>query len=128
VRLNLAPAYPDELSVAFYVREFIIDSRVLLVRDEISLDRARALAWHFQSKREYGIELDERNLSARFGGDGGIRLQVTTNAHLQISQRETSLVWSYHSPSGHTPFDHVRYESQNELQHAALEFRFDWTE
>jgi hypothetical protein len=127
VRLNLAPAYPAQLGVAFYLREFIINRRVLLVRDEVLLDTPRSLAWNFQSKREYGIEIDEEKLAARFGAEAGIRLRAEApSLGLRISQHETDVVWSYVSSSGFRPFDHVRYETVRKNRHAVAVFRFGW--
>jgi hypothetical protein len=127
VALNLTRAYPKDLGVLFYTREFFIDPKVLLVRDEISLDERRRLSWYFQSKREYGIAINETDLSAQIGGANGFLLRATApELPLQISRHETEVVWSYVSNSGFRPFDHVRYETQKKDRHALVEFRFNW--
>lgn len=127
LRLNLAPAYPARLGVAFYGREFIINRQGLLVCDELLTGVPRVLAWHFQGKREYGLEIDEVRLAARLGGESGIRLQAeAAPLDLNISLHETENVWSYVSSSGYSPFDHVRYETKQKVRRARVKFQFDW--
>lgn len=127
VRLDLARAYPRELGVNFYVREFTINRDGLWVQDEILLNESRSLAWLFQSKREYGIETNSSNLTAHIGGDEGIQVQVVeAPTNLNLSVGETQIVWSYVSSSGYRPFDHLRYETPDKLRQARITFQFDW--
>ncbi len=127
VRLNLAVAYPPELGVAFYVREFTINTRGLWVQDEVLLDTPRSLAWLFQSKREHGIEIDSAHLTAHIGGSEGIGVHVeSAQTDLRLLLQETEIVWSYVSSSGRQPFDHLRYETDAPVRHARITFGFNW--
>ena len=126
VRLNLAPAYRDELQMAYYTRDFFIHPDRLVCRDQVVLNEPHQLAWLFQGKRETGIALVAGNI-CRFGKTATIDLEPhPVGFALQASIRETPVVWSYSSGSGFKPFDHVRYAAAAPLRAATVEFVFKW--
>lgn len=118
VRLNLAPAYRDELQMAHYVRDFFIHSDRLVCRDHVVLNNPHQLAWLFQGKREYGVAI------GRFG-DIAVEAKPV-GFELKASVQQSPVVWSYSSGSGFKPFDHVRYEATHPLREATVEFVFRW--
>lgn len=118
VRLNLAPAYRDELQVAYYVRDFLFYPDRMICRDHVVFNSPHRLAWLFQGKREHGVAV------GRFGD-----IAVTARPvgfELQASVQESPVVWSYSSGSGFKPFDHVRYDASEPRQTATVEFEFRW--
>ncbi|MCG3150353.1 MAG: hypothetical protein PCFJNLEI_03836 [Verrucomicrobiae bacterium] len=125
VRLNLAPAYRDELQMAVYYRDFLIHPDRLICRDQVVLNDPHQLAWLFQGNRETGIELV--GAVCRFGKDAPIDLTARpAGFELQARIQQTPVVWSYSSGSGFKPFDHVRYEATQPLHTATVEFVFKW--
>ena len=126
VRLNLAPAYRNELQMAFYVRDFFIHADRLVCRDQVVLNEPHQLTWLFQGKRETGIALVGGNV-CRFGKDAPIDLTPQpVGFELKAGINETPCVWSYASGSGFKPFDHVRYDATKPLRTAIVEFVFKW--
>ena len=126
VRLNLAPAYRDELQLAHYTRDFFIYADRLVCRDQVALNEPHQLSWLFQGKRETGIALVAGQV-CRFGQSATIDLEPhPVGFELQASIRETPVVWSYSSGSGFKPFDHVRYDAAAPLRTATVDFVFRW--
>ncbi|MEI8063904.1 MAG: hypothetical protein WCH84_07560, partial [Verrucomicrobiota bacterium] len=126
VRLNLAPAYRDELQMAYYTRDFFIHADRLVCRDQVVLNQPHQLSWLFQGKRETGIALVDGNI-CRFGTDAPIDLTPQpVGFELTASIHETPVVWTYASWSGFKPFDHVRYDAVAPLRSATVEFVFKW--
>lgn len=125
--LDLAPAYPRELGVASYTREFILTpGRRLVCRDHVVLDGPRRLSWLFQGRREDRVRI-EKGLRARFGSDPALDLEPAPGAvPLTAGVHETGVVWSYASASGFKPFDHVRYDTREKTAVACLDFVFNW--
>ncbi len=127
VRLNLRPAYPEELGMALYLREFVFTGeRRILCRDEVLFDRPRQMAWLFQGQRERGVAL--AGLCAHFGR--GPTLRVTPRRvegpALTATLRETEVVWGYSSTAHFKPFDHVRYEGVEPARRGVMEFELTW--
>ncbi len=108
VRLDLQRAYPEELGVAAFSREFHLLPDRILLHDHLVLDAPRQIAWHFHTKQELGLRLT--GTTGHFGGERGVTLTPTrSSTPLQAEQRETAVVWSYASASGFKPFVHIRY-------------------
>ncbi len=126
VRLNLGPAYPEEAGVAEYLRDFLLfPERRLVVRDTVTLDEPRELAWLFQAEREHPPAVE--GAAAYFGTQP--RLRVTpqaVGADLRGEVRDTEVVWAYSSRSGFRPFTHVRWEAREPARHAVVEFVMEW--
>ena len=126
VRLNLAPAYRDELQMAYYTRDFFIHADRLVCRDQVVLNESHQLAWLFQGKRETGIALVAGNV-CRFGTSATIDLiPQPAGFELKASICETPVVWGYASSSGFKPFDYVRYDAVTPRRAATVEFVFKW--
>ena len=126
VRLNLAPAYRDELQMAYYTRDFFIHPDRLVCRDRVVLNEPHQLSWLFQGYRETGIALVAGNV-CRFGKAATIDLTPQpVGFELKSAIHETPCVWSYASGSGFKPFDHVRYDAVTPLRTATVEFVFKW--
>ncbi len=127
IRLNLAPAYPEELDVIAYTREFLVGGRQQLIcRDHVVLRQPRQLSWLFQGKREIGVALEDE-LIARFGTQPCLQLRPGAgNVMLTASVAQTDVVWSYVSGSGFKPFDHVRYETESAVAVAVIDFVITW--
>ena len=126
VRLNLAPAYPDEMGMASYTRDFHIYADRLVCRDRVVLNTPRQLSWLFQGKREMGIKLVDAQI-CRFGnGRRLISNREPVGFEVKASIQETPVVWSYSSGAGFKPFDHVRYDSAEPVRSAAVDFVFKW--
>ncbi|MFH0964258.1 MAG: hypothetical protein V2A58_09630, partial [Planctomycetota bacterium] len=128
VRLNLRPAYPEELDLSHYTREFVITGgRRLICRDEVAFDSPHALSWLFHGKRQNELALEQR-LCARLGIKPALRIVPTVfeGTRLKATVHETEVVWSYASPSGFNPFDHVRYWMTGPVRVAVVQFEITW--
>jgi hypothetical protein len=124
--LDLAPAYPEEAGVAEYRRDFLLfpDCR-LVVRDRVTLDEPRDLAWLFQGTREEHPVVED--LTARFGVDPALHLHPRPlGVSLRAAVHETEVVYGYSSRGGFQPFAHVRYDSTEKTAHATVEFVLEW--
>lgn len=126
IRLNLTPAYPEEARVAEYLREFLLfPERRLVVRDTVTLDEPRDLAWLFQGTREERPRVE--GLTGRFGTGPTLRMEPRAlGVDLQAGVYDTEVVWSYSSRSGFQPFSHVRYDSVAKSRRATVEFVMEW--
>jgi hypothetical protein len=121
VRLWLTPAYPEELGLAHYTRDFLLQSGRIVVRDTIVLDEPRRLSWLFQGKEEYGVAVE--GLTGIFGGRRQVRITPTSaDVILRAERRPTEVVWSYASASGFKPFAQMRYDAQEPVRHVVIEF------
>ena len=126
VRLNLQPAYAEETGVLLYRREFIVGpDRRIICRDRVVCDRPRTLSWLFQTKGDYGAELD--GLAARIGDCPGLRIEpATVDLELRASIQPTQVVWSYSSANYFRPFVHVRYDTAEPVESAVVQFVLSW--
>ena len=118
VRLNLAPAYPAELQMAHYTRDFFIHPDRLVCRDHVVFNEPHQLSWLFQGKEDNGVAL------GRFG-DIAVEARPV-GFELRASVQRTPVVWSYSSNAGFRPFAHLRYDTGSAQRAATVEFMFAW--
>jgi hypothetical protein len=125
IRLNLQPAYPDDLGLASYTRDLLLmPGREIVCRDRVVADAPHQWSWLFQGYRAHGLALD--GLTATLGSAPA--LYITPRPHgpaLTASIQQTPVVFSYSSASGFKPFDHVRYDSEP-CATAGVEFVITW--
>jgi hypothetical protein len=121
VRLDLAPAYPADLGVAIYTREFILEpGRPIIVRDHVVLTQPRRLAWHFHGLRSKGVTLCGP-LTCHLGCEPALRiLAQPAGIALRAAVHPTEVVYSY--SSAFQAFDHVRYETVEATEFALVDF------
>jgi len=129
VRLNLGPAYPDDVGMTSYTREFVFaEGRHILVRDCVTLATPRHLSWLFQALEEDGISLAD-GLCCCIGASPCLHLQANSSeCGLTPSVVETPVVWSYSSSHHFKPFVHVRYDTVDPVAAATVEFAITWDE
>ncbi|MBI4023935.1 MAG: hypothetical protein HY360_03080 [Verrucomicrobia bacterium] len=127
IRLNLGPAYPEEMQMAFYTRDFLlIEGEKIICRDRVAFSKPHRLAWLFQGRREDGIEAENAG-TCRFGKKPWARVAAeSAGAELRASVQPTEIVWSYASASGFKPFDHARFESTELVEGATVDFVMTW--
>jgi hypothetical protein len=123
IRLNLGPAYPQELDIAAYTRDFILEEgRRIVCRDRIVASEPRRLAWLFQGLEANGIVV-EGPRSCRFGQGPTVRIEAQpVGLELGCEVRKTEVVWSYASAGGFKPFVHARFESAAPVAAATVDF------
>jgi hypothetical protein len=128
VRLDLQRAYPDELDVVAYTRDFeFAPARQILVRDFVLLGTPRRLSWLFQTQQEKAPALESEGLKCRIGT--GLKLwiePVDPPVPLRARICPTELVWSYASHSGNKPFEHVRYDTIDPVNNVCVTFGITW--
>jgi len=125
IRLNLAPAYPEDDGLLSYTRDLLLyPGAHILCRDTVAAAAPHRWSWLFQGKREIGVALDGRR--AIFGGAPTLAISPRGVPALTARIEETPVVWSYASSSGFTAFDHVRYESEEATAFAQVEFMLTW--
>jgi hypothetical protein len=124
--LDLKPAYPDDMDMAHYTREFLFaPERRIVVRDHVVLGAPRRLAWLFQGSRKTGVSV--AGLRGRFGSDPALFVEPAAGGPaLRAAVRETEVVWSYSSAHDFIPFDHVRYDTTEPAASALVQFVFTW--
>ncbi len=121
IRMDLKPAYPDELGMALYTRELLLlaDGRIIC-RDRVVLDRPHRLSWLFHGRRDIGVTL-EKGLRCRFGQNPCLTMEPqSVGVELQAKVCPTSVVYGYSSEFN--AFDHVRYDSTEPIAAATVDF------
>ncbi|OPZ81041.1 MAG: hypothetical protein BWY76_03163 [bacterium ADurb.Bin429] len=125
IRLNLAPAYPEEYGLLSYSRDLLLyPGEHILCRDTVAADAPHRWSWLFQGKREIGVALD--GLRAVFGDAPTLTIAPLGIPALTARVEETPVVWSYASVSGFKVFEHVRYDSEDTTTFAQVEFVLTW--
>jgi hypothetical protein len=124
IRLDLKAAYPAELGVTHYTREFHVESgRRISCRDYVVLSQPRKLSWLFQFREDEGGRLD--GLKAVVGTDPALRLAASApGLELSASIAQTKVVYSY--SSAFKRFRHVQYDTLAKATNAAVDFVFEW--
>ncbi|HEY3417395.1 MAG TPA: hypothetical protein VGM23_10980, partial [Armatimonadota bacterium] len=126
IRLNLAPAYPEDLGLTHYTRDFLLQpGKSIICRDHVVLDSPRKLSWLFQGKRENGLTLLE-GLRGCFGDEPTLCITPLSSLALSAGIQQTPVVWSYASMSGFKPFDHLRYDALVPVTIAIVDFVLTW--
>jgi hypothetical protein len=126
VRLNLAPAYPDELGVSRYHREFLLrpNERALICRDTVALDRPRQLSWLFHTCEDLSPRLN--GMMFQIGHDTAcatIQPQLRDKA-IKAGIYPTCVVNGNRRDGRH--FVHVRYDLVAATDSAAVDFIISW--
>ena len=125
VRLDLQPAYPDDLGMLLYHRDLILTAgRRILCRDRVAFTEPRRLAWLFHARRDVGLAC-AGGLRYRFGGEPCLWLEPRADSvPLVASVHETDVVYSYTKDK--PKFDHVRYETEEAGASVTVEFVMEW--
>jgi hypothetical protein len=128
VRLNLTRCYPADCGVVHYTRQFLLaPQRRIVVRDEVLLDRPRALSWLFQHKSTQGCVINGHRGVIGASPSLSIRPRVDDEGlPLRATVARTPVVWSYASASGGKPFDHLRYDTARPVATACVDFVLEW--
>ena len=126
VRLDLKRAYPVELGVTHYTREFLVfAAHRVICRDTVVLNRPRRLTWLFQFNKDLGAEI-ESDLTARIGAQPALRIRPEP-AGLTVTAKiaSTPVVYSY--ASKFSKFDHVEFATVQPVQTATVDFVMEWS-
>ena len=125
VRLDLKRAYPAELGVTHYTREFLVfAAHRVICRDTVILNRPRRLTWLFQFNKDRGAEI-EPDLTARIGTNPVLRIRpVPAGLTVTAKVAPTPVVYSY--ASKFNKFDHVQYETGQPVATATIDFVMEW--
>lgn len=129
IALELTPAYGEEAGIASYVREFVIEQGgVIVLRDKIVMDRKRRLSWLFQTRRVTGLRIE--GTACTIGSSPSVRLEPrsVSGARLALTVEETPVVWGYSSAGHYNPYDTVRYDTEEEVSSAVVDFVFTVSE
>ena len=125
VRLDLKRAYPVELGVTHYTREFLVfAAHRIICRDTVILNRPRRLTWLFQFNRERSAVM-ESELTARIGTNPIVRIRpVPAGLTVTAKIAPTPVVYSY--ASKFNKFEHVQYETDEPVAAATIDFVMEW--
>lgn len=126
IRLKLHPAYPAEMGMILYTREFHVGpERRIRCRDHVLFEKPHQLTWLFQVERDRELVIEEK-LRARIGGIPSIRIEPRpVGVDLTCRLAETELVWGY-SALRHDPYQHIEYESARPVSTATVDFLIRW--
>jgi hypothetical protein len=124
IRLDLGSAYPEELGLAVYTRDFLIEEgRRILCRDRVAASQPRRLAWLFHGTEANGVVV-EGPLTCRFGQTPAVRLRAEpVGIELRCELRKTEVVWAYASAGGFRPFVHARFDATAPVAAATVDFQ-----
>jgi len=127
VGLDLTGAYPEELGMSHYSRDFLIaEGNSIVCRDHVVFDEPHELSWLFQVSEADGIRQEE-GLRYRVGASPALRIMPQpVGVDLTGSVHKTEVVWSYSSSSGFKPFIHLRYDSTTATATAIVDFVITW--
>ena len=125
VRLNLQRAYPAELGVTHYTREFLVfAAHRLICRDTVVLNRPRRLTWLFQFKKDLGAAI-EQDLTARIGDSPALRIRpAPAGFSVTAKVAPTPVVYSY--ASKFNKFDHIQFDTIQPVETATIDFVMEW--
>ncbi|MBU4366300.1 MAG: DUF4962 domain-containing protein [Kiritimatiellae bacterium] len=127
IRLDLAPAYPSAMGMAFYTRDFLLrEGREIVCRDRVAFDRQHRLAWLFHGLRDEGVA-QEGSTTFRLGKSPWLRIEAKpADIKLKAGIQATEVVWAYASFHDFRPFDHVQFDSTEPVETATVDFVFTW--
>ena len=121
VRMNLAPAYPDELELLTYTRDFYFAHGELLVRDTVIARNRHCFAYWFNTYDSH--ETPVRDSIVDFiGRDARLRMEVI-GRNWTISVAPTEVVRSYVDDNQGESFKHVQVEGAEPVRDFCIEFR-----
>jgi len=125
VRLDLKRAYPSDLGVTYYTREFLVSSaHRVICRDTVVLNRPRRLTWLFQFRQELGGTITNE-LTAQIGDGPALRIRpVPAGFAVTAKVAPTPVVYSY--ASKFSKFDHVQYDTVQPVETATIDFVMEW--
>ncbi len=126
IRLDLKPAYPEELGMAVYTRELQVGlERRIICRDQVVFDQPHQLSWLFHGRRDFGVKLLS-DLECRFGDDPSLTIapEPAGGVALRAGVHPSEVVHNY--SSGFNEFDHVRYDSVEPVSAATVDFVLQW--
>ena len=125
VRLDLEPAYPEDLGVLLYERDLLFPGgRRIVVRDRVVLAEPRTLSWLFHARDDIGLAPEE-GLRFRAGTDPYLSIEPgPADVRLSASVGGTDVVYSY------TPFKpvfvHIRYDTAAPVSAATVDYAVVW--
>ena len=125
VRLDLKRAYPAELGVTHYSREFLVfAAHRVICRDTVVLNRPRRLTWLFQFKKDSGAAI-EADQTARVGASPALQIRPQP-AGFAVTGKvvPTPVVYSY--ASKFNKFDHVQFDTVHPVETATIDFVMEW--
>lgn len=124
VRLNLAPAYPEDMGITVYTRDFLFyPGEKIICRDRVVADKPHIWTWLFQGRRDDGLELD--GLAGLLGKEPALRITpLPLDLSLTARVAQTEVVYSYSSKF--SKFDHIRYDTTQPTQTAQIDFILTW--
>ena len=121
VRLDLAPAYPDEAGVLRYTRDFLlIGGEHIVCRDTVSLQDGRDLTWHFQGRRSDDLRTVAED-AGRIGHDPFLQITARSGTHpVRCTVHPTEVAYSY--ASVFDAFDHLRFSLPGKTTRISVDF------
>jgi hypothetical protein len=127
IRLDLKRAYPPELGVTHYTREFIVfPTHRIICRDYVVLNKPHRLSWLFQYMKDTGAEIETGTVPvARLGSAPALRIRpVTADFGVTAKIEPTPVVYSY--ASKFSKFDHVQFDTTQAVESASVDFVMEW--
>ncbi|MCC7519337.1 MAG: hypothetical protein IT578_09155 [Verrucomicrobiae bacterium] len=126
IRVKLHPAYPAEMGMILYTREFHVGAdRQILCRDHVLFDKPHRLTWLFQVERRTEVVVED-GLRCRIGKTPRIWIEPQpVGVELACRTAETELVWGY-SALDRDPYEHIEYESIQPVATASVDFVIRW--
>ncbi len=105
-RINLAPAYPEDLGVMTYTRDFFFEPTRVTVRDTVITLDPHDFSYWFNTWKTHALDRRTDGTWLIAGSGQAVRFAVTGNGW-SITQAETDVVWAYGNEQNDHPFVHL---------------------
>jgi hypothetical protein len=128
IRLELHPAYPEELGMVQYIRDIIVfPEKKIICRDFVIFDKPHRLSWLFHALPETTLTLNDDVVCTFDNPKTKLQLQpVPIGFDVVGSINETESVNAYVSWTDYKPYHHVRYDTAQPTTSATIDFVFTW--
>jgi hypothetical protein len=120
-RVNLAPVYPDSLSLLTYTRDFYFHSDKVIVRDTVITKEKHKFNYWFNTYKKHEIEKSGEQEFVFKYNNSIINFKVN-GCICSFKEKETDVVWAKYNEHGNEPFKHLDVSLAEETNSFVIEF------
>jgi hypothetical protein len=120
-RLNLAPAYPAELGVLTYTRDFTFSPTAVQVRDTVITAAPHRFSYCFHTWRRHQLT-PQPDGAWRFAWDDAALVLRVTGTGWTTAVAPTEVVWAYANEQDSQPFQHLAVSHPEPLTAFVVDF------
>ena len=120
-RLNLQPAYPDEMEVLTYTRDFFFEPACLRVRDTVITRVPHAFRYWFHTWERHEIASLKDGTYRIAEGDAAIRFSIKGDGWT-FGEGDTEVVWAYANENEDQGFRHIEVATSEPTRAYVVDF------